>query len=232
MNRNASVWIFWLLLVTGANAFGQSIPLNPGHTETPIPTVTFELNWRQADPRWYLISVDSTGYASYRSEPRTEPNETPGDPFELRFTASEPTRTEVFQLAQQLNDFKGNFESKSKVAQTGIKTLTYRQGSEDNHTSLNYSDNPKMNELISLFQKMSTTFELSRKLDYDLRFDKLGLDRDLKSLEHLEAQHDLAELQVIAPTLERIVNDNAIMNIARQRARRLLEKSNAQTARK
>jgi hypothetical protein len=69
---------------------------------------------------------------------------------------------------------------------------------------------------------MSTTFELSRKLDYDLRFDKLGLDRDLKGMEEVNKHHGLIELQVISPTLQRIANDNSIINISRQRARRLL----------
>jgi hypothetical protein len=86
-----------------------------------------------------------------------------------------------------------------------------------------------MNQLISIFQRISTTFELAQKLDFDVRFDKLGIDRDLKSLEHLEADHQLAELQVISPLLERIANDNGIMNIARQRARRLIEKSRPQS---
>ena len=72
--------------------------------------------------------------------------------------------------------------------------------------------------------------EIAQKLDFDLRFDKLGLDRDLKSMERLEKDHQLAELQVIAPTLERISNDNGIMNIARQRARRLLDQSRPEAA--
>jgi hypothetical protein len=42
----------------------------------------------------------------------------------------------------------------------------------------------------------------------------------------LEA-HNLEELQLIAPTLESLANDPAILNIARQRAKRLLAKSGA-----
>jgi hypothetical protein len=58
-----------------------------------------------------------------------------------------------------------------------------------------------------------------------MRFDKLGLDRDLKSIVQLDRSNQLAELQVIAPTLERIANDETVMNIARQKARQLLERS-------
>ncbi len=203
--------------------------LDPGTAAIQSPTVTYEQEWKAADPSWYQISINTSGEAVYKSQPRVKENESAGDPYSLRFIASGTTREQIFQLTKSLNDFQGNFETKFKVAQTGKKTLTFRDGSKETQTSLNYSDNAQMNQLISIFQRMSTTFEVAQKLDFDVRFDKLGIDRDLKSLEHLEADHQLAELQVISPVLERIANDNGIMNIARQRARRLLEKSRPQS---
>jgi hypothetical protein len=214
-----------LILLMGIPCIAQQNPLDPNHPNAPIPQVTFELNWRVADPQYYKISVEPTGDASYQSQPLTQDGSMPGDPYILRFIASEPTRTKIFELAQELNDFKGNFETKKKVAQTGIKTLTYRFGDKENKTTLNYSDNPVMNELVEIFQRMSMTFEMGRKLDYDLRYDKLGLDRDLKSMEDMNKNHQLVEMQVVAPTLQHIASDQSVMNIARQRARRLLEQS-------
>lgn len=218
----------WLILLLCLAAFCVSSPaqsnlLEPGHASATAPVVVFELNWPAADPSWYQISVDSAGPSSYRSRPHAESSEEPGDPYALNFIASQATRTRIFQLTQLLNNFKGNFETKNKVAQTGAKTLIYRSGETELKTSLNYSDNPQMNDLISIFQRMSTTFELGRKLDFDLRFDKLGLDRELKNLENLAKDGQVMELQVITPTLEKIANDSGIMNIARQRARRLLD---------
>jgi hypothetical protein len=218
------VWAAVISLL-GMPCIAQQNPLDPNHPNAPIPQVTFELNWRVAEPQYYKISVEPTGNASYQSQPLGQEGTTSGDPYMLRFIASEPTRTKVFQLAQELNYFKGNFETRSKVAQTGTKTLTYRFGDKETKTTLNYSDSPLMNELIGIFLKMSSTFEMGRKLDYDLRYDKLGLDRDLKSMEEMNKSHQLIEMQVIAPTLQHIASDQAIMNIARQRARRLLEQS-------
>ena len=208
-------------LLTPASA--QQNPLEPGRKTAPVSEVDFELNWRQADPQYYKIAVESAGDSSYQSQPQVKEGDTLGDPFMLKFITSEATRTKIFQLAQELNYFQGKFESKYKVAQTGTKTLTYREGPKVFHTSLNYSDNPQMRELIDIFQRMSTTFEMSRKLDYDIRFDKLGLDRDLKSMEEINKSHGLIELQVISPTLQRIASDSSVINISRQRARRLLE---------
>ena len=208
-------------------SFAQN-SLDPGAPSSQAPTVVYEQDWKVADPEWYQISINSSGEASYRSRSHAKDGET-SEPYNRQFIASAATRNLVFQLAKSLNQFHGNFESRSKVAQTGKKTLTYRDGQKESSTSLNYSDNQEMNQLISIFQRISTTFELAQKLDFDVRFDKLGIDRDLKSLEHLEADHQLAELQVISPLLERIANDNGIMNIARQRARRLIEKSRPQS---
>jgi hypothetical protein len=199
--------------------------LDPGSMRASLPKITFELDWKLADPQFYRIVVDENGQATYESQPRGTENQPAGEPYRLRFIMSQPTRTKIFELARALNDFRGNFETRNKVAQTGKKTLTFEQGATENKTTLNFSDNQQMNELITLFQKMSTTFEVAQKLDYDMRFDKLGLDRELKTLVRLDKDNQLAELQVISPTLERIANDEGVMNIARQKARQLLERS-------
>src|SRR4051812_21427906 len=73
-----------------------------------VPQVTFEVTWRAANPQWFQIAIDSTGRASYQSQPHTQPNETPGDPYELKFTASEKLRTEVFNAAKDLDYFKAD----------------------------------------------------------------------------------------------------------------------------
>lgn len=218
--------IFLLLLLTLlAFPVAAQNSLDPGNLSASVPSVTFALEWKVADPQWYQITVDQNGQATYESRPHAADNQPPGEPYTLHFIMSQPTRARIFQMTGALHHFQGNFETRAKIAQTGKKTLTFRQGDKESKTTLNYSDNPQMNDLISMFQKMSTTFETAQKLDYDMRFDKLGLDRDLKVLVQLDKDNQLAELQVIAPTLERIANDPSIMNIARQKAKQLLERS-------
>jgi len=41
-------------------------------------------------------------------------------------------------------------------------------------------------------------------------------------MEDMAQNHNLAELQAIATTLENIMNDSSVLHVARQRARRLL----------
>jgi hypothetical protein len=219
-----TVFLLALVAFSAIPALAQN-SLEPGSLNASAPTISFELEWKVADPQWYQITVDQNGQATYESKPHVAENQPESEPYSLHFIMSQPSRTRIFQIASALHGFEGNFETRAKIAQTGKKTLIFRQGGKENKTTLNYSDNQQMNELISLFQKMSTTFETAQKLDYDMRFDKLGLDRDLKSLVQLEKGKQLAELQVIAPTLERIANDETVMNIARQKAKQLLERS-------
>ena len=212
----------FLSVLMAASAFAQ--PDKPQPAKPGTPQVTFDLLWRAVDPQWYQISIDSAGRASYQSQPRTQPNETPGDPYMLKFTATAKVRDEVFQLTRDLNFFAEDLSYKGKehIADTGAKTLSYTAEGRTTKSTFNWSPNPKAQELTTLFQRMSNCFELGRQLDYALRFDKLGVDQKLKELETLQRADPLPGLQVLEPTLQRILDDPETMNISRQRANYLL----------
>jgi hypothetical protein len=78
--------------------------------------------------------------------------------------------------------------------------------------------------LTKLFSGIATTFDYQRKLTFQYRYDKLGMDECLKDLEDLQSSHEIEELHVIAPLLRKIAADPNLMNIARQSARHILQK--------
>jgi len=138
---------------------------------------------------------------------------------------SAATRDKIFRDAKEANYFHGDFTfKKHAVSSTGKKTLTYANQSRHFETTYDYSENKAIEEITNIFQGVSNTIEHGRKLQYLRRFDRLGLEEELKGMESLAENGYLAEVQLIAPTLESIANDPAILNIARQRARRLLAK--------
>lgn len=198
----------------------------------PVPTITYNNDWPASTPQKFNIVVKSDGSAHYSCSSPTRANEdsTAGDEdYELDFTLSAANRDKVFKLAEQANFFNGDFDfRKHAVANTGKKTLSYVDPAKRFQTVFNYSDNPAIQELTSIFQGISTTLQHGRKLQFLRRFDRLGLDTELKYAEQNAESHNLAELQLIAPILESIANDKAILNIARQRASRLLGLSGAQ----
>lgn len=222
MNFRSSGLVGAMLMLLCAFAVAQTPVPQPPEGTASVPVVTFELEWQQADPQWYAVSMASTGGVFYKSQSHINENEIPGDPYVVEFTASEATRTRVFELAKSLNFFKGNFEFKGKVAKTGTKTLRYQGGNERTETSFNYSPNPNIMELSNTFQKISTTLEFGRRLAYHLRFDKLGIDAQLKRMEDLNKSGMLLEVQALEPLLKQIIADRSFMNVSRQRAQRLL----------
>jgi hypothetical protein len=217
--------LFVLLLASSSIAFCQAD--QPQQQFPNAPQVTFELTWRAADPQWFQVAIDSTGRASYQSQAHTEPNETPGDPYMLKFTATETLRNQIFALAKELNYFRDDlsYKGSQRIADTGDKTLSYTAEGKTSKASFNYSPSHKADELSAIFQQLSNTFEIGRKLDYALRFDKLGIDAQLKLLESLQRSGSLRGLQVLVPSLERVVNDPATMNISRQRANYLIHQA-------
>jgi hypothetical protein len=211
-----------LIFVSTSIVFSQ--PDQPQPQLPNAPQVTFEITWRASDPQWFQVAVDSTGRASYQSQAQTEPNETPGEPYMLKFTTTERLRNQIFALTKDLNYFKDDLSYKGaqRIADTGDKVLTYTVEGKTTKTSFNYSPNQKADELAAIFQQLSNTFEMGRKLDYSLRFDKLGVDAQLKILESWQRSGSLRGLQVLVPMLERVLNDPATMNMSRQRANYLI----------
>lgn len=234
--RSLADWLLGLvtgLLLVSALLPAQTPKLEPDNPQRQmVPTVTFTFDWPSMEPHHYIISVDSGGDAAYQSW-LTEAGEeqSVGDPYMLKFTASAGARQRIFNLARQLNYFHGDFEyRKHRVAMTGEKTLVYADPDKRYETRYNWSENSAIEVLTVLFEGMSTTVESGRRLTRLLRFDRLGLDEELKSLEHAALEQRATELQIIAPTLEQLADDPSVMNIARQRARHLLQMAGATPA--
>jgi hypothetical protein len=128
-------------------------------------------------------------------------------------------------LAQKLSYFQGNYDAHIKhIAQTGSKTLQYQSPQFHGSSTYNYSQNADVQALTKLFSGIATTFDYQRKLTFQYRYDKLGMDECLKDLEDLQSSHEIEELHVIAPLLRKIAADPNLMNIARQSARHILQK--------
>lgn len=228
-------WVGSRILIVFAICIGSVFAQNsllPGDTGKSV--VSFDRVWKAATPPQYTITVDSSGrgrYVSWEAPDSSKPPQQgtpeaaqPAEPdFTLEFDVSPATRDLVFQLTKEANYFAGDYDYKAhRMADTGKKVLTYAAPGKTFQTAYNWSENKAIDRLTKLFGGISNTIEHGRKLQFLKRFDKLGLEAELKGMEELAQSGDLAEIQIIATTLENIANDVNILNIARQRARRLL----------
>jgi hypothetical protein len=191
------------------------------------PSITFERIWEDFTPQSVTITVSANGAAKYAS--RTPGKNDDTDEYHTQFTMSHDRCDKLFRYAQEAGYFQGDFTfKKHAVASTGKKTLTYVDGSRHFNTTYDYSEHKAIQEITSIFMGLSNTIEHGRKLQFLRRFDKLGLEAELKVMEEAAESHSLVEIQLIAPTLESIAEDHAILNIARQRAHRLLAKARSE----
>lgn len=182
------------------------------------------------DPPRFTLNIDLLGHAQYEA---FESGEAGGDeqpPYRAQFEVSAATRDRIFAAAQKLHYFQGDYDfRKHAVADTGRKTLTYRDGVRNSSTSLNWSENKDMQQLVDTFESIALTQNYARRLAYLRRFDKLGLDALLKRMEEMQRAHYLGELQAAAPVLREIAGDKGVMKLARDRANRLLDQVAATT---
>lgn len=194
-----------------------------GYGQQPTASVSFTLDLPGANPGHYELVVANDGQGSYTSNGKFDENSAAADPAPLKFSVSENIRAQIFDLAKRAHYFTGKVDSGRKnIANTGAKTLAYKDASHSSQATYNYSTLQPIEQLTSIFQNLSTTLEFGRRLVYLHHYEKLALDDQLKRMEDMQRENDLGDVQAIAPVLKEIANDSSVMNVSRARALRML----------
>lgn len=192
--------------------------------------VTFTLDFPNSDPAHYSIAVDAVGHARYESTVKAT-----ADGEEQNYTAefemSTANRERIFEWAKQAKFFAGKIDSgNKKLAFTGEKTLSYRDGQRSSTARFNFSSSEPVRELTGLFENIQSTMEFGRKLVYFHKYQKLALDEPLKQMEKQAQENQLSEIQGVAPVLQEIVDDPTVINVVRARARELIRMGSSERA--
>lgn len=219
MRRWLAVGLYWFLLLLSLPACAQNI-FTEG-LKGNIPTVRFTFENPDLTPATYEISVDAAGDGDYFSRDQGDAG---GEGLRRRFQVSKTTRNRIFELTTALRQFRGDFEfRKHRVAFSGHKTFTYTEGAEEYSTRFNWSENKEITELAALYQGIAATLHAEAELVRLRKFDRLGLDAQLKRMEQQVKSGWLKEIQIIARVLGEVRSDPKVMDMARARADRLLK---------
>jgi hypothetical protein len=197
---------------------------------TATPSVSFNLDDAIVPPDHYSITVASNGSTTYESTDKGKKDVEALDPYQLKFTMSQPTLKKIFALTEAANHFHGNFAFKGKIAHTGTKTLRYTDQNLDLKQTYEWSQDPSIQQLTTIFEGIAAVQETARRLRFLKRFDKLSIDGELKSLESRAESGDAFELHTITPLLQNITNDITLLKTAREHARKLLERAQRETS--
>jgi hypothetical protein len=170
------------------------------------------------------MSVNSDGRAKYESRTRISSDSEDRETYETEFEFSPANRARIFNLAAQARYFAGKVDSGNrKIAFTGTKKLTYKDGSRTNTAEYNYTSVTPVQQLTAFFQSVAATLEFGRRLAHHYRYQKLALNGELKRLEAQVQDNQVGELQALEPILREIFEDTSVINIDRARAQRLIE---------
>lgn len=195
-----------LLLYLGAAASTQAA--------VGTPRVTFTKSFPGSVPAYVSITVDKAGNFEYK--------EAAEDDRPLTSTLPQADTVKLFSLAEQLGYFKSPVESGLKVANTGKKTFRYEpEGGTATEAVFNYSTLVPAQQLLALFERISSTEQAWVYLDRTVHFDHLGVNQALSLVETLWLDKELVSPQQFLPLLTRITKQESIMHLARERAARL-----------
>lgn len=143
--------------------------------------------------------------------------------IDRQMTVTSEMAIKIFQTARALNHFDMFCGTKAKnIADTGKKTLSYAGSDGSGSCTYNYSDDKSVMDLTDLIYGIVYTMDVGRKLDFERRFDRLGLDAEMISLEQAVKDKHALELGNIAPTLQRLASDPEMMQRVQTRAAKLL----------
>lgn len=219
-SKTLSVTLLWLCVsVSALSAQNPQLQLkNSGQ----FPTLIFSAVKWNADPSYYSIAVDASGTATYLSSP--EGLGKTGVRYTTEFHVTDRTRRITFNLAQRLNYFGGGYgELQSSPGQNNVYTVAYRYGSVNNQFTYSRLGDPDLEELTSVFEELSQTFEYGRKIaDFQLH-NRRAIAPELEAMAGKAERHALRDLPALLPILRNVASDTSIDLAARQQASVLIK---------
>lgn len=193
-------------------ALGAAAIVSPALAQ---PRLFYSKSFPGSVPAYCEITIERDGSGVYK--------EKPDDDQPVKFKLKPEEADTLFGLADTLEHFKKPLESGLPVARMGEKTLRWENGAERSEQKFNYSTDTNAQTLHDWFERITETEQRLFMLESTARFDKLGVDRALLLLEAAWDKKRLVATHQFEPWLNRIVKNDAYLNMARERAARLLE---------
>jgi hypothetical protein len=195
--------------------------------------VRFDYENKQLQPAQYTFLIDESGSGHFHSEPGKPP---PVDTVSYQSLAealdrpvqlSKPIVEQIFSTARAEKFFAIRCEDgKDKIAYQGTKQLSYQGPDGSGSCTYNWSKSAAIAKLTTLFESIAFTLEEGRRLAVEHKHDRLALDAELGELLTAVKEGRALEVQSIQPVLQEIAEDEAVLDRARQRAKKLMDAGN------
>ena len=178
------------------------------------PSIFYSKSFPGSVPPYVEITVARDGTAIYKEKPDDD------QPVKVKLKPEEAEA--IFGLAEKLGRFSNKLESGLPVAKMGDKTFRWVEDKPVNEQKFNYSTDENCRELQEWFERIVETEMHLFALERTARFDKLGVNKALLQLEASWDRKRLVALEQFYPWLNRIIKSESYLNMARERAEKLL----------
>jgi hypothetical protein len=109
------------------------------------------------------------------------------------------------------------------IAFQGNKTLEYDGPEGKGSCTYNWSKNAQIDKLADQFEAIAATLDEGGKLQRQYEHGRLSLDSEMEILGQMVHDGRAIELENIAPILETLAGDEAVLQRVQRRARALLQ---------
>jgi len=179
------------------------------------PRMILKKEFPGSKPAYTEIQLESDGRVQYMEAADDE------QPVKFKLSANEVQT--LFLLSDKLAHFTRPLESGLKVARVGDKTFTWIKGEERHEVKFNYTLDADGQMLLDWFERMCESAYYRLDLERAVRFDRIGVNQALLKLEAAWDRKRLLALDQYIPLLERVVKNDSYLNMARDRASKLIE---------
>jgi hypothetical protein len=184
-----------------------------------VPRLTFTKTLKDSFPEYMALIIDANGSGTYDSH---KLNDSPA-PRPLQISAA--TTARIFSLTESLHYFRSiDLESHHRVANMGLKTLTYEAGTSINGVQYNYTENRFAAQLTEILEQIGNVEEQIRQLEYDMKYDHLSLPQALRQIQIGLDEHNYVEAALMIPTLEKISTNSRFLHLAQSRAQEIMQR--------
>jgi hypothetical protein len=212
----------WLAMA----ALVQTLPVWSAGQNAATPVFQVDYTNPGLTPSHWTLTIHPDGSGHFRSErgiaPRGEQMtvDAPNVDRDVRVSAEFADR--VFQTARQHRLFGEDCEGHLKVAFQGTKKFTYNGPDGQGSCEFNFAKDKDVQSLGDSLVAVAGTIVEGGRLEVLLQHDPLGLDRETEYLVEAAGDGRAEQIGVIRGILERLADDESVMERVRRRARVLL----------
>jgi hypothetical protein len=222
----------WLpILAWSAAAIAPAARGQAGSASNPVvvPVVVVDFSNPGISPSQWTLTLHRDGIGHFHSErgkpPVGEHQEIDPPDLDREIQLSAEFAERVFIAARNHNWFNQDCDSHLKVAFQGWKKLSYLGPEGQGACTFNYSKDKDIQALGDSLVGVAETLREGARLQMLLQHDPLGLDQEMEYLTQAAKDGRVQQVGAIREILERLADDQDVLDRVRKRARVLLKQA-------